>query len=61
MSRSFSVLPDLASTHFLATPLGTKRFSAATMVDGKDNLSDIDSKNIIIVKPEESQKVIEEF
>jgi hypothetical protein len=31
------------------------------MVDGKDNLSDIDSKNIIIVKPEESQKVIEEF
>jgi hypothetical protein len=53
------------STHFLATPLGTKRLSSATMADGKGNLSKIDSRNIITAKPEElteeSWKAIEEF
>jgi hypothetical protein len=53
------------STHFLATLLGTKKLSSATMADGKGNLSEIDSRNIIMVKPEdlseESQKVVEEF
>jgi hypothetical protein len=41
------VCPDLTSTHFLATPLGTKKLSLATMADGKGNLSEIDSTNII--------------
>jgi hypothetical protein len=41
------------STHFLATPLGTKRLSSATMADGKSNLSEVDSRNIIISKPGE--------
>jgi hypothetical protein len=52
------------STHFLATPLGTKKLSSTTMADGKVNLSKIDSRNIIIAKPdellEESRKAFEE-
>jgi hypothetical protein len=47
------------------TPLGTKKLSSTTMADGKGNLSEIDSRNIIMVKleelPEESQKKVEEF
>jgi hypothetical protein len=35
---------------FLATPLGTKRLSSATMADDKGNLSEVDSRNIIISK-----------
>jgi hypothetical protein len=44
---------------------GTKKLSSATMADGKGNLSEIDSRNIITVKPEElpekSRKAVEEF
>jgi hypothetical protein len=47
------------------TPLGTKKLSSATMADGKGNLSEIDSRNIITVKleelPEESRKAVKEF
>jgi hypothetical protein len=49
----------------LATPLGTKKLSSATMADGEGNLSEIDSRNIIMVKleelPEESRMVVEKF
>jgi hypothetical protein len=45
----------------LVTPLGTKKLSSATMADGKGNLSEIDSRNIITAKPEESWKAVEEF
>jgi hypothetical protein len=45
--------------------VGTKKLSSATMADGKGNLSEIDSRNIITVKleelPEESRKAVEEF
>jgi hypothetical protein len=47
------------------TPLGTKKLSSATMANGKGNLSEIDSRNIITIKPEElpeeSRKAVEEF
>jgi hypothetical protein len=47
------------------TLLGTKRLSSATMVNGKVNLSEIDSRNIITMKPEEllkeSWKAVKEF
>jgi hypothetical protein len=47
------------------TSLGTKKLSLATMADGKGNLSEIDSRNIITMKPEElpeeSRKAVEEF
>jgi hypothetical protein len=47
------------------TPLFKKKLSSATMADGKGNLSEIDSKNIIMVKLEElleeSRKTVEEF
>jgi hypothetical protein len=47
------------------TSLGTKKLSSATMADGKGNLSEIDSRNIITTKPEElleeSRKAVEEF
>jgi hypothetical protein len=50
---------------FLAIPLGTKKLSLATMADGKGNLSEIDSRNIITTKPdelpEESRKAAKEF
>jgi hypothetical protein len=53
------------STHFLVTPRGTKKLSSTTMADGKGNLSEIDSRNIITAKPEElpkeARKAIEEF
>jgi acyl-[acyl carrier protein]--UDP-N-acetylglucosamine O-acyltransferase len=49
----------------LATPLGINKLSSTTMADGKGNLSEIDSRNIITVKPEElpdeSRKTVEEF
>jgi hypothetical protein len=49
----------------LVTPLGTKKLSSSTMADGKGNLSEIDSRNIIATKPEElpeeSWKAVEEF
>jgi hypothetical protein len=41
------------STHFFVTPLRTKKLSSTTMADGKGNLSEIDSTNIIIAKLEE--------
>jgi hypothetical protein len=47
------------------TPLEIKRLSSAIMVDDKGNLSEVDSRNIIIAKleelPEKSRKAIEEF
>jgi hypothetical protein len=47
------------------TPLGTKKLSSPTIADSKDNLSEIDSMNIITIKLEElleeSGKAIEEF
>jgi hypothetical protein len=53
------------STHFLETPLGTKKLLSATTADGKGNLSEIDSRNIITVKSEElleeSRKVVKEL
>jgi flagellar motor component MotA len=46
-------------------PLGTKKLSSATMADGKGNLSEIGSRNIITTKLEElleeSRKAIEEL
>jgi hypothetical protein len=49
----------------LATPLGTKSLSSATMANDKGILFEIDFENIIMVKPEEmpeeSQKALEEF
>jgi hypothetical protein len=46
-------------------PLGTKKLSSATMADGKGNLSEIGSKNIITTKLEElleeSRKAVEEL
>jgi hypothetical protein len=46
-------------------PLGTKKLSSATMADGKGNLSEIGSRNIITTKleelPEESRKAVEEL
>jgi hypothetical protein len=33
--------------------LGTKKLSSATIADGKGNLSEIDSRNIITVKSNE--------
>jgi hypothetical protein len=49
----------------LATLLGTKKLSSATMADGKGNLSEIDFRNIITAKPEElpeeSRKIVKEF
>jgi hypothetical protein len=42
-----------------------KRLLSATMADGKGNLSEIDSRNIITAKSEEltekSQKTVKEF
>jgi hypothetical protein len=47
------------------TLLRTKRLSSATMANGKGNLSEIDFRNIITMKPEElpeeSRKVVKEF
>jgi hypothetical protein len=49
----------------LATPLGTKKLSSTTMADGKGNLFEIDSRDIITAKPEELtkelRKAVEEF
>jgi uncharacterized protein YwqG len=49
---------------FFANLLGTNKLSSTTMVDNKDGLSEVTSKNIIMVKleqiPEEAQKVVEE-
>jgi hypothetical protein len=47
----------------LATPLGTKKLSSTTMADGKGNLFEIDSRDIITAKPkavEEFQRVLQE-
>jgi hypothetical protein len=35
--------------------LGAKKLSSATIADGKGNLFEIDSKNIITMKPEEQR------
>jgi hypothetical protein len=52
------------STRFLEIALGTKKLSSTTMVDSKEGLSEVTSKNIIMVKLdeilEEAQKVVEE-
>jgi hypothetical protein len=49
---------------FLLTPFETKKLPSATIADGKEDLSDVTSKNIIIIKLEEilkdARKAIEE-
>jgi hypothetical protein len=53
MSRCFGVWPVHTSTHFLMTPLGTKKRSSTTMADDKGNLSEVNSRIIITAKLEE--------
>jgi hypothetical protein len=57
------VWPDLASTHFLVTPLGKKKLTSIVMVGDKGDLSEVDPKNITMLSlddlPDDARKLYE--
>ena len=50
------MLTNLASTYFLATPLGKKKSSSATMADDIVDASEIDPEDIVDVEYDDIPK-----